>query len=329
VRLEEAGELLDRGEIDRALAIFHDVAGANPRNHTALQGRARALLRKGDLRGAEDASLVALAAAGSDPRCPPALADNARAMLATVLSLEGRRDEAAKALRTGAGKDPGAAASPASVLMAAAKNQDEARAILKLALERLPDDVWTWAAAEEFARRTGDRPGAEAAQERLRRMGPGAAAALVDAGARAQEAGDLPRAIALFETALSVRPHHPDVLGYLGTARLAAGDLAGAERAFLEVRSLRPRDPRAPTYLASVALMRGDEPAAKAHIDEALRVAPQFVPPLVEYARWLAGKGRNAEAIEVARSAVARRPGDASAIALVEQLQGSGRRSGS
>jgi tetratricopeptide (TPR) repeat protein len=213
--------------------------------------------------------------------------------------------------------------------MAAAKNQDDARAILKVAIERRPDDVWTWAAAEEFSRRIGDAPGVAAAQERLRRMGPEAAAALVDAGARAQDAGDTKQAIVLFETALAVRPHHPDVLGYLGTARLAAGDLAGAERAFLEVRSLRPADPRAPMYLANVALLRGDEAAAKARIEEALRVAPQFVPPLLDYARWLAGKGRNAEAIEVAKSAVARRPGDPGAVALVQQLEGAGRRSGS
>ena len=102
-----------------------------------------------------------------------------------------------------------------------------------------------------------------------------------------------------------------------------------AEQAFLEVRALRPGDPRAPMYLANVALLRGDEAAAKARIEEALRLAPQFVPPLLDYARWLAGKGRNAEAIEVAKSAVARRPGDAGAVALVRQLEGSGRRSGS
>jgi arylsulfatase A-like enzyme/Flp pilus assembly protein TadD len=324
-RLQEAGERLDRGELDTALSMFREVIEKSPGNHTALQLKARALLRKGDLPAAEDASLVALAAAGADPSCPVALADNARALLATVLSLEGRREEAARALRSEGGK----AASPAGVLMAAAKNQDDARAILKLALDHRPQDVWTWAAAEEFARRTGDSTGAAAAQQRLRGMGPEAASALVDAGARAQDAGDLHRAIALFETALSVRPHHPDVLGYLGTARLAAGDLAGAERAFLEVRSLRPADPRAPMYLANVALIRGDEAAAKARIDEALRLAPQFVPPLLDYARWLARKGRNDEAIAVARSAVARRPGDAGAIALVEQLQGSGRRGGS
>jgi tetratricopeptide (TPR) repeat protein len=329
-RLEEATEHMDRGDLDQAVEGYADVIRRNPRNHTALQGRARALLHRGDLAAAEDAALAALAAAGVDPRCPPALSDNARALLATILSLDGRTEEAKKALRPPSSTGERAAEpSPAALLMAAAKNQDDARAIVKLATTRLPRDPWTWAAAEEFFRRVGDPRGAEIARERLLALGPAAAAALVDAGARAQEAGDFGEATALFESALRLRPHHPDVLGYLGTARLAAGDLAGAERAFLEVRTLRPKDPRAPMYLASVALSRGDESAAKARIDEALRLAPQFVPPLLEYARWLARKGRTEEAVQVVQSAIARRPGDASAQALLQDLRSTAGRHGS
>ncbi|MGH9391617.1 MAG: sulfatase-like hydrolase/transferase, partial [Vicinamibacteria bacterium] len=152
-RLDEAEEHLERGELDAAIGKYEEVSRENRGNHSALQGRARALLRKGDLEKAEEAALAALAAAGADPQSPPPLADNARALLATTLSLRGRRAEAEKALRSTA------TLSPTSVLMAAAKNQDDAKAIVQSAIRRLPADPWTWAAMLEFSRRVGDREG--------------------------------------------------------------------------------------------------------------------------------------------------------------------------
>ncbi len=322
-RLDEAEKLLERGEIAAALAKYEEVAREGPGNHAALQGRARSLLRMGDLERAEDAALAALAAAGADPHSPPPLADNARALLATILSLKGRRGEAEKTLRPVTDPDgrPAAPRSPSSVLMAGAKNLDDAAAIVQIASRRLPRDPWTWAAALELSRRTNERAGIERARLRLVDLGPASAAALVDAGTRAQGAGDLPLATSLLESALEVAPRHPDVLGYLGTARLAAGNLAGAEEAFLATGRLRPEDPRVPSYLASIALLRDDEVKARRLIDESLRKAPQFVPPLLEYARWLHRKGRTAEAIQVIRSAIERRPGDPNAEALLGELR--------
>jgi len=322
VGLDDAEKALEAGRAAEAIPRFVQVVLSNPGNHTALQGLARAYLREGDLRRAEDAALKALAAAGADPACPAALTDNARALLTTVLYLLGRPQEAAKTLRA---PDGGSAASapqpPSSLLMAAAKNQTDAKAILDQAVRRLPNDPWTWAASVEYARRTGDRAGLEAALRTLIGLGPNAAAALLDAGVRAQEAGDLALARTLFEGALRVRPDHPDVLGYVGTARLAVRDLDGADKAFRRVRDLRPEDPRAPMYLAEIALVRGDEAGARQWIDDALRKSPRFIPPLLNYARWLAEKGRVSDAIGVAESAVAIRPEDAAAATLLRELR--------
>jgi Flp pilus assembly protein TadD len=140
-------------------------------------------------------------------------------------------------------------------------------------------------------------------------------------GKSAQDAGETKLALALFSSAYRTEPNHPDVLGYLGTALLATGDLEGARQAFERVRRLRPNDPRVPMYLANIALLQNDESKARRLIDDALRSAPEFIPPLLNYAQWLHEKGRTAEAIETVESALKRRPGDANAEAVLRQIR--------
>lgn len=323
VQLEAAHHALERGELPEALEEFGRVLLENPGNHSALLGRARVLLRRGELAAAEEAANRALAAAGSDPASPAALLDNARNLLATALALDGRYADAEAVLPAtpGGGERAERARSRVALLLAAAKNREEAKAIVDLAVGRNPTDPWAWAARIEYAVKVGDATMAEEASDRLGRLGPAAAPAFIDVGKYAQDSGDLALALRLFENANRVQPDHPDVVGYLGTARLAAGDLSGAQQAFEKVRALRSDDPRVPMYLANIALLRDDEEKAKALIDEALRIDPQFLPPLLNHARWLAGRGRRAEAIEVAESALRRRPGDANAETLLRELR--------
>lgn len=323
VNLEEAEDALERGDLTVALERFERVLGENANDHAALGGRARVLLRKGELGRAEAAAQAALAAAGADPQAPGPVADNARGLLATILSLSGRREEAEGYLRA-ATRDGAASAAPRSpiaILLAAAKNRDEAQAIVDLATRLRPRDPWAWASQIEYARKIGDRTGVFEAAQRIVALGPVGASSLIDVGKSAQDAGDTKLALALFDAANHASPNHPDVLGYLGTALLAAGDFAGAERAFEGVRRLRPGDPRVPMYLANIALLQNDEAKARRLIDEALRSAPGFVPPLLNYARWLGEKGRTSEAIAAAESALTRRPGDKDAESLLRQLR--------
>ncbi len=323
VALEEGEDALERGDLTVALERFQRVLAENARNHAALGGRSRVLLRLGDLARAEDTAHAALAAAGADPHAPATVADNARGLLATILSLSGRRAEAEVYLRAASRRESVGTAhrSPIAVLLVGAKNREEARAIVELATRLRPRDPWSWAARIEYSRKVGDRPGIVEAVRRIVALGPAGGPALIDVGKSAQDGGDTELALTLFEGAYRAAPNHPDVLGYLGTALLAAGKLADAERAFEGVRRLRPRDPRVPMYLANIALMQDDEAKARRLIDEALRSAPSFIPPLLNYARWLSGKGRTSEAIAAAESALRRRPGDTDAEALLRQIR--------
>lgn len=323
VALEGAEEALEREDLAAALDGFDRVLRENASNHAALGGRARVLLRRGQLKAAEDAADRALAAAAADPKNPQTVADNARGLLATILSLAGRTKEADAYMRAtlhggAAGATP---RSPIAILLAAAKNRDEARAIVDLAVKLRPTDPWSWAARIEYARKIGDQREISLSAEKIVRLGPGGAPALIDVGKSAQDGGDARLAVVLFESAYRAAPEHPDVLGYLGTALIATGDLANAERAFEGVRRLRPRDPRTPMYLANIALLQNDEAKARRLIDEALRMSPGFIPPLLNYARWLAEKGRTTEAIGAVESALRLRPGDRAADALLAQLR--------
>jgi predicted Zn-dependent protease len=254
---------------------------------------------------------------------PRTVADNVRGLLATILSLSGRRTEAEGYFRAAsqASSDGAHPRSPVALLLTAAKNRDDAESIVNLATRLRPQDPWSWAARIEYCRKVGDRPGIVEAVRRIVALGPPGGPALIDVGKSAQDGGDTELALVLFEGAYHAAPNHPDVLGYLGTALLAAGKLAAAERAFEEVRRLRPGDPRVPMYLANIALMQEDEAKARRLIDEALRSAPGFIPPLLNYARWLSGKGRTSEAIAAVESALKRRPADADAQALLAQFR--------
>jgi choline-sulfatase len=322
MHLEAAEEAMERGDLQAALDGFSSVLSENATNHAALLGRVRVLLLRGDLGKAREAAEAALAAAGSDPDAPPPVGDNARGLLATISALSGRWEEGQAYLRTASHSETtGPKRSPVAVLLAAAKNRDEAQAIVGLATRLRPADPWSWAAKAHYARKVGDGAAVVDAVQHLEDLGTNSVQALIDLGQSAQDAGETKLALAIFTSAYRIEPNHPDVLGYLGTALLAAGDLEGARQAFEGVSRVRPDDPRAPMYLANIALLQGDETKARRLIDDSLRRSPNFIPPLLNYARWLHEKGRTPEAIKTTESALQRRPGDAGAEALLTQLR--------
>lgn len=319
VELQAAEEELERGRLAESLVKFDRVLEENRGNVAALLGRARALLRTGNLGSAEDAALEALSAVARDPDAPGPMADNARGLLATIAALRGRYDEADRILRSDREHRDGKK-SPTTLLLTAAKNRDDAAAIVRIATGNRPADPWSWAAALEFARKTSESDAVSRAKDRLAHLGPEAVPALIDAGASAQQNGAIALAEELFEMAAAIAPDHPDALGYLGTVRLAAGNLDEADRIFERVGELRPTDPRAPMYRANIALLQGDEERARALIEETLRRDPSFVPALVNYARWLGENGRIMEARAALQDALARRPGDPGATALLRDV---------
>ncbi len=318
----EARKALEAGHVESALATLNRVLEKSPGNHLARSSKIQALIKLKRFAEAEEEAWHALAAASQDASASANLLEKARRVLASVLWLNGKNKEAEEQYRLAILLNRENRSAPVfpGILLGTADGVAEAQRIVADVLERNPNDPAAWAARFELQASQGERAAALESAKRLAELEAGDPDTLVRAGSLARDAGDLPLAVRLFEIAHKKAPSSPDILGFLGTARLSAGDIAGAERDLLEVRKLRPEDPRAPFFLANVALLRNDEDRAKRLIEEALNADPDFLPPLLNYARWLAEKGRVREAVAVTESALERRPGDPNARALLETL---------
>ena len=95
------------------------------------------------------------------------------------------------------------------------------------------------------------------------------------------------------------------------------GDLAAAEHAYRRVHELAPGDGTGPFQLGRILLERDppDDDAGLALLHEAQRLEPARARAWAAEARWLAAKGRRAEAIAKAKEAVAAEPSHARARA--------------
>jgi arylsulfatase A-like enzyme/predicted Zn-dependent protease len=319
----EARKALEAGNVDSALATLDRVLERSPGNHLARSSKIQALIKLKRFDEAEEEAWGALAAASKDVSASANLVEKARRILASVLWLNGKNEEAEEQYRLAILLNRENRSAPVfpGILLGTASGVAEAQRIVEDVLARNPNDPAAWAARFELQASRGEKAEALESAKRLVELEAGDPDTLVRAGSLARDAGNLALSVRLFEVAHAKAPSSPDILGYLGTARLSAGDVVGAERDLLQVRKMRPEDPRAPFYLANVALLRNDEGKAKALIEEALRADPDFLPPLLNYARWLAEKGRMREALDVAESALERRPGDPNAEALLRKLR--------
>jgi Flp pilus assembly protein TadD len=64
----------------------------------------------------------------------------------------------------------------------------------------------------------------------------------------------------------------------------------------------------------------GDEKEGRFRMQQAARLDPRYSRGLTTLARWLAGQGRDAEALEVAHEAAQRNPADEEARQLITEL---------
>ncbi|HMP74058.1 MAG TPA: tetratricopeptide repeat protein [Kiritimatiellia bacterium] len=145
------------------------------------------------------------------------------------------------------------------------------------------------------------------------------------------QTGRLPEAITSLTLALDTQPDSPDLLDHLGFAYLQSGQPELALQAFQAVlllepdhdpslfhaalaaielrdlehardflarhRELHPEDPRAPREEARISTLEGDPLTALHHLDEAIRLGPQWPAPSLDAARILAALDRPDEAI--------------------------------
>jgi tetratricopeptide (TPR) repeat protein len=104
-----------------------------------------------------------------------------------------------------------------------------------------------------------------------------------------------------------------------GTSR-RLGDTAAAERAYRELIDVAPDDPAGYFQLGRMLLAQGKADEALAQLHEAQRLSPGDARPFTAEARWLASRGRTADAISKARDATITAPNDKDARELLDSL---------
>ncbi len=323
-RLDDARDLLARGNAEGALAAVADVLASNPKNHQARSTKVLALVELGRLAEAEEEALASLAAAETDAEASAVLAEKARGLLASVYRLQGRSAEAELQYRRLIRDDPqnGAAAVDLARLLIDLGRTDEATALIGDVLSREPANGMALAARFLIEWNAGRRQDAIATARSLAQARAGDAPVLDRAGRLLLEEGDPAGAAACFEVALEQsRVLDPGLLGRLGAARLGSGDAKGAEAAFQAAASLAPRDPRPQHYLGVIRLERGDEAGARAAFAKASAADPRFHASLLHLGRWLGRQGRREEALRALAEAEARRPGDPDVAAARREIE--------
>lgn len=321
-----ARDLLADGKADEAEAILAPLLIENPKNQLARTTRLMVLLRLREFALAEEEALALMALVDEDGGAHAALLNRARHSLAAIYWVRGRKAEALETFRLAReNQDPGKDRPTFhSLLLGAAGSRVDAEWIIDEVLSRNPLDGMALSARFELQTASGEEAAALITAEMLARAGEGDGFSVLRAAKLLNKERRFAPAAALFGIVADQTGPNADLLGYLGTSRLQSGDLNGAREAFLGVVELRPDDPRAPFYLGNIALLKGQEKAAREYYDRSLAVNAQFVPPLVNLARYLASKGRTEEAKQTLAEALKRKPGDPGATELLQLIRNEG-----
>ncbi|MDP1736457.1 MAG: putative 2OG-Fe(II) oxygenase [Caulobacter sp.] len=130
-------------------------------------------------------------------------------------------------------------------------------------------------------------------------------AKILRTGATLIESGRVTEAVGLLSTMARAQPRLPDARRLLGLALHQSGDLEGAERELRAAASLDKRAPVVLVELAATQLALGREAECEKSLRGALARDRRFVPAAGALARYLIGKGRPAEALQVTAPLVA------------------------
>jgi len=111
-----------------------------------------------------------------------------------------------------------------------------------------------------------------------------------------------------------------DYYRFWGGSQRRLGAPVIAERAYRRLVEIAPDEPAGHYQLGRLLLTRGEEAAGLAALHEAQRLEPRRARAWIAEARYLAAKGRTAEAVEKAREATYAEPGHAGARDLLDTL---------
>jgi tetratricopeptide (TPR) repeat protein len=124
-------------------------------------------------------------------------------------------------------------------------------------------------------------------------------------------------AVGEYRKAIEMNPQAPDLHFRLGRAILLAGhnpdSLAKATAAFRDELKLNPEDAACEFQLGQIAQVEGNKAEAKAHFEEALKRAPQFVSAMIALAKVETTDKRYDRAISLLCKAVELQPANETA----------------
>ena len=139
---------------------------------------------------------------------------------------------------------------------------DDAEALYKTALARLPDAPRLHEEAGRIRQRAGDFPAAETAYRRVTDLSPTYAAGWMQLGMTLLRQDRIGEAVATLEKATGLNPKLAAAHGNLGNAYQKQGDLAAAEAAYAKAVELNPKDAQSYVSQALITLRRGDAATA-------------------------------------------------------------------
>jgi arylsulfatase A-like enzyme/Flp pilus assembly protein TadD len=320
-RFMESRRMLDRGRPDLALERADEILADNPWNHQARVTRILALIRLERYGEAEETARAHVTATATDPAASEILREGAMELVASVYRFQGRLREAEEHYRIVLELNPAnesSAVDLARLMIETGRLQDAAVVVEEL-LRRRPDSGLGLATRFMLEERAGDTAAMAATAARMADVRGGDPDILLRA-ARLLLDGDPARAAVCLELALETVEPTPELLFHLGNSLVRSGRLEDARSSFLAASRMRPRDPELQFRLGAVALEMGDEKEGRFRMEQAARLEPRYTRGLTVLARWLAGQGRNAEALETARKAAERNPADEEARQLAAEL---------
>ncbi|ODU08682.1 MAG: hypothetical protein ABS84_11515 [Rubrivivax sp. SCN 71-131] len=320
VRTVRAVAQLGRGKDDAAMSELGELARTHA-DATADYALVTAHLRRGDFKQAMAAADVM---AGKLPQQP--MPDQLRGQIALQLK---DRAAARRYFGLALGKDPRylPALNQLVTLDLSDGRSDLARERLVTHLQKHADQVPAMLALADLLRRSGE-PREEAQKwldeaVKVNPIDPAARIAVVDHHLRGNDSRAALQAAQAADTAIR---DNPDLIERLGRAQLRAGELNQALASFHRLVAMRPGNAAPLLMLAQAQEAAGQAAAARQQIDEAIRLAPDAVPPHQAAVAFALRQNEPARALELARAMQRRAPRDALGWALEGDVEMARRR---
>ena len=182
----------------------------------------------------------------------------------------------------------------------------QAKASLDKAMDIAPNDDTVQHALGLFAAAGKEYPAAEEALKKAIEINPNNLAARNALGGLYTNAMQRPAdAVGVYRAAIEVDPEQLESRLGLAQALAATGQFSAAEQELTAAAKAHPDSPFPSHLLGRIQLARGNMEAAAAATDAALRIAPDFVPALLDKGDVLLGTGKVEEALALYDRAIA------------------------